>query len=222
MRKRTIRDLGTVAGVLAIIAGIVLFQAISKRGDLRVRMNAWRQETEDSRRNAGFQLLSWDLLGKTKGKYTPTFDEELVPYDQALVNIVGFMVPLYEFRDAAEFLLLPLPIECYFCAIPPMRDVIFVQMSPGETARIVNEPILINGTLNLNPKGLEQEGEAESKFFYTITNAKWGPAEEGGELTTKRTGAEHQAPAHLREVDMNLYEGVESNEAEGSSEKKAP
>jgi len=77
---------------------------------------------------------------------------------------MGFMTPIDQFREATHFMLLPLPIECYFCQAPPLRDVMLVRMTQGETVNMVEEPVMMSGRLALNADGGE-------KFFYTLENA---------------------------------------------------
>ncbi|HOJ34225.1 MAG TPA: DUF3299 domain-containing protein [Candidatus Hydrogenedentes bacterium] len=205
MRKRTAQDLVTLLGVVVIIAGMVAFKMFSDRNDLARRMDAWRVNLENDNAKSGVEILKWDLLRRTKGtmRSGPTFDPKLLELKDTIVNLVGFMVPLYEFRDAHEFLLLPLPIECYFCQMPPMRDVMFVQMAEGQVAKMVNEPVLINGQLVLN------EGPG-TKFFYVIKNARWGAADPNIQFTMKQTAPEHMAAGHTRSLEQEpMLEGSE-------------
>lgn len=209
MRKRTARDLVTLLGIMVIVAGMVAFKMFSDRNDLAKQMDAWRVNLESDQARSGIDILKWDLLRRTRGtmRTGPTFDPKLLERRDSIVNLVGFMVPLYEFRDAHEFLLLPLPIECYFCQMPPMRDVMFVQMAEGELAKMVNEPVLINGTLVLN------EG-ARSKFFYVIKDAKWGAADPNIQFTAKQTAPEHMAAGHARSIEEEAL--IDGSEPPGS------
>jgi hypothetical protein len=125
-------------------------------------------------------------------KAGPKFDPGLIEIRDAEINIIGFMVPLQEFRQVNEFLLLPLPIQCYFCEAPPMRDVMLVQMAEGERTDIVNEPVIVNGLLTLN------EGPG-TKFFYVLKEASREAAEKGGKLTRKSIRPE--AIQHMKEQD---------------------
>ena len=204
LKRRTLRDLGTLAGVIVIIVGIALFKGVTERGDLAARATAWRTSMEQEREQMGLDIMSWSLLQRTRGNQRtgPTFAPELLEYRDSPINIIGFMVPLYEFRQAKEFLLLPMPLECYFCMMPPMRDVVFVQMAPGEEAQVVNEPVLINGTLELN------EGEG-TKFFYVIKDAKWGPGDESLRLTPQQVTPEHMGHALGAQEEEELLEGYE-------------
>lgn len=203
MRARIKRDLTIFAGVVFFISVIALLNNFFYRSSLAERMEKYRTMVEKDRRSKGIDLLSWKLLQRTKGNMRtgPTFDEELLKYDNTRVHIVGFMVPLNQFRKMKEFLLLPLPIECYFCQAPPMRDVIVVQMAENETTDLYREPVLINGVLNL------QKGRGV-KFFYIITDARIGPAKEGGSLTRKTVAPQHMM--HIQPAPQEqLLEGIE-------------
>ncbi len=191
MRRRVKRDLTIFVGIVAVLVVVAFANTQFERSNLAERMEQYRQRVEEDRVTGGLDLLSWNLLRKTTGNMRsgPEFHEALLEYDGQRVDIVGFMVPLEQFRNVSEFLLLPLPIECYFCEAPPMRDVMVVQMAQGEATDIFQEPVLINGNLKLN------QGPG-TKFFYVISDAKMGPGKKGGSLTRKSIGAEHMVPGH--------------------------
>jgi hypothetical protein len=191
VRVRTKRELLVGLGVIAILASIALANSAYQRGDLSVRMDKYRRQIESGRQKEGLDLLSWDLLRKTTGTVAkgPTFAKDLLGKDKQPVDIVGFMVPLEQFRNMTEFLLLPLPIECYFCQMPPMRDVMVVEMAEGKNTNVVKEPVLINGELTLN------QGPG-TRFFYSIKNAKMGPGKRDAKLTPKSISQQHMIPGH--------------------------
>ena len=116
------------------------------------------------------------------------------------MHIIGYQVPNEEFRQMHEFMLLPVPIECYFCESPPMRDVVYVKMKEGTTANLVNEPIMINGTLRLHEA-------PKSDYFYVIEEAAWGKAEKDQTLTQKEVAPEHRVGGHMEQPE--LEEGYE-------------
>ncbi len=199
MRRAPIRHLITILGVAFIIGGIALFKQFNDLSDLRAAKIKERERAERMRKSKGLDLLSWKVVRTTRGNVRkgPRYDKSLLKYRDKLVDIIGFMVPLYEFRQAHEFLLLPMPIECYFCQRPPINEVMFIQMAEGQVARMVEEPVLINGYLTLN------EGPG-TKFFYVVRQAKWGPGDpekQPKDLHTKITAPEHQAREHIREID---------------------
>ena len=124
-------------------------------------------------------------MRETKGSLRKggRFSEDLLARDGDVINLIGFMVPQEEFRDVNEFLLLPIPLECYFCSMPPPKDVMFVEMKEGETTHIYSEPVILNGRITVN-QGPDQ------KFFYQLDEVELGGLD-GGELTKKRLKLEH-------------------------------
>lgn len=182
-----------------------------QRGTLADYYQDLRAKYENQHESRGVPLLYWDLLRETKGtkRTGPDFSEDLLGMRDGTVNLIGFMVPLYSFRATTEFLLLRLPVECYFCESPPMRDVMLVQMAEGKTTDIVKEPVIVSGTLTLN------EGPG-TKFFYVLKDASREPAEEGGKLTRKNVQPE--TIEHMKRVQQgepNLQPGYELPPASG-------
>ncbi len=111
--------------------------------------------------------------------------------------MIGFMVPMETFIDVEEFMMLPIPIECYFCAMPPSKDVLYVKLQEGETQQIFSEPVLVLGTFKVH-QGPDQ------KYFYSLEDATIAAAEDGGELTRRRMQLQHMLPVHERDSDMLL------------------
>lgn len=187
MRKRVAKELGTILGVVLVLAVLAFANSQLTRSDLASQYERIRNAAEALQEKSGEQLMKWDLLHGTRGtiKSGPTFPDKLTSLDKQTVSLVGFMMPIDQFREASYFMLLPLPIQCFFCAQPPMRDVMLVEMAKGETARVVEEPVIVNGTLNLHP-------EPGSQYFYSIKDAKWAGATKEGALTTKNMTPEHR------------------------------
>ncbi len=195
MRRRTIRDLGTIAGVLVILLVLVsanTYFGLEQRRDKAIK---FRKAIEAEKIAEGVDLMDWELFMATKGtiRKGATYVEELQKLDELPVNIVGYMVPINQFRNVDNFMLLPMPLDCYFCESPPMRDIIMIKMKPGEVVDLAEEPVLIGGQLHLN------EG-ANQQFFYTIDYANLGPALEGEILTRKNITEEHRQ--HMRANDL--------------------
>lgn len=199
MKRRTKRDLGVLVGVMFLIGGVVFANTQLRRGNLAEKYEALRVSLESGHLEEGMNLLQWNVVRTTKGtlrgggKYT----EDLREYDAQPVHMIGFMVPLEEFRDVTQFLMLPIPIECYFCSMPPTRDVLFVQLQEGETAQIYSEPVLVLGNFTIN-QGPDQQ------FFYTLEDATIKAAEDSGELTRRKLELQHMLPNHERDPDMLL------------------
>jgi hypothetical protein len=202
MKQRTKRDLGILVGAIAIIGITAFVNTQLRRGNLAEKYEALREkfETEQAATNSGF--LKWEILRETKGKPKKggKFTEELKEFDGQYVTMYGFQVPEDDFRDVTNFLLLPIPLECYYCSLPPPRDVMLVRMKPGVTTSIFNEPVLLNGIFKVN------EGPKQ-KFFYELTDTTLEELD-GGELTKKRIKLEHMlgGPKHPGGEPDNLLD----------------
>ncbi len=211
MRRRVVRDLGTIIGVVVILAGVVGVNFYMRLEGLQEKYDKIRRAYEQQAVQKGTELLDWELLRRTKGSLRsgPNFDEELKTIAGQSVNLMGFMTPIDEFRDVSHFMLLPLPIECYFCNAPPMRDVMLVRMTEGELVNMVEEPVLMSGTLKLNNDG-------EEKFFYSLENATRTTM---GETTEKRFTPQHRQEGQtmgrgLLTVDDHAGQQTEPEQAE--------
>ncbi len=184
MRRRAKRDLATLLGLVVIVASIVGINGYLRRAGLREHYERMRAVVEAQHREEGVSLVEWRELHQVQGRRITgaTFPESLKEKDGRLVNIVGFMTPIDQFRNVTEFMLLPVPLVCYFCDAPPMRDIIEVKLR--EPANMVNEPVLIGGRLRLHegPRPL---------FFYTIEDALWNEAVDE-ETTEQITDREHR------------------------------
>lgn len=197
MRKRSKRDLLTLLGLVVIVAGIIGANGYMRRAGLREQFELVRAAMEEKHREAGVPLIEWKELLKVTGQRRTgaTFPESLKEKDGRLVNIVGFMSAIDQFRNVTEFMLLPVPVTCYFCDAPPMRDIIEVKLQ--QPANMINEPVLIGGRLRLH------EGE-KPLFFYTIEDAKWNEAVSEEDTTEKVFDQQHRL--HLIEGFQELRE----------------
>ena len=199
MRRRTKRDIGIAIGVLAVIGAIAFVNSQLQRGRLARQMEQLRASLEQERAEQGLEVLPWSLMRQTKGSMRRggEFAEELLAFDGQLVNVMGFMVPQEQFRNVDNFMMLPLPIECYFCAMPPDRDIMNVQLKEGEKEDIWREPVLIIGTLNIH-RG------PDVRFFYSLTDAVLVPADEDASLTRREMELQHMLPQHEPDPSMLL------------------
>ena len=207
MRKRTIRDLGTLLGVAVILALLVTVNIMWQLGGRRARAIAWREAVEKHQIADGVDLLNWDLLQETKGtkRKGATFSEELVPLDESVINVVGYMVPIDQFRKVSHFMLLPMPLNCYFCEAPPMRDIVLVELQEDKLVDLVEEPVLIGGQLILN------EGP-NPMFYYDVQTAVLGVAEKDGVLNKMIIDEEHKQ--HM--MEKSIEEVMQDEDKEGT------
>ncbi len=200
MRRRAKRDLVTLLGLVVIVATVVAVNGYMRRSGLREHFERMRAAVETKHRDEGVALLEWSELHRVTGRRASgaVFPDSLKEKDGRLVNIVGFMNAIDQFRDVTEFMLLPVPVVCYFCDAPPMRDIIEVQLQAP--ANMINEPVLIGGRLRLH------EGPGPL-FFYTIENARWNEAVYEDEATEKVIDQQHR---------MHLIEGFQQLRGEAS------
>lgn len=205
MRRRAKRDLAILAGIVIVIGVAFFANYMLNLGKNVTVFTKMREEAEKQRLARGYELLSWKAVTATEWTRSggPTFTDELKAKNDQPVDIVGFMVPIDRYRDMTDFLLLPLPIECYFCKMPPREHVVLVQMAEGKKTNRFKEPVLINGRLKL------QEG-GKAKFFYIIENAELASGKEDGKLTEERINMEHFTPDHMQEKEQpELQPGYE-------------
>ncbi len=190
MRKRAKRDLFTLAGVVVVVASIVLVNMYLRREGLRGHYERLRAAFEAKHREQGVALVDWKELHEVTGRRATgaNFPESLKEKNGRLVNLCGFMSPIDQFKNVTEFMLLPVPMSCYFCDAPPMRDIVRVRLQ--KPADMVNEPVLIGGRLELH------EGPKQM-FFYTIKDAKWNEAVKDEAITQQNIGKDHKV--HLVE-----------------------
>ena len=199
MKKRTKRDIGIFFAFVALIGGVAFANAQFRRGDLAQKYERLREGLEAGHLQEGMNLLPWNLVRKTKGSLYRggTFAAGLFDYNNQPTHMIGFMVPLETFIDVTEFMMLPIPIECYFCAMPPSRDVLYVQLEEGQAEQIYAEPVLVLGTFKIH------EGP-DQKYFYSLEDATIAAAEDAGELTRRRQKLQHMLPVHDRDPDLLL------------------
>lgn len=185
MRRRARRDLITLLGVVIIVVLIVAVNTWTRLDTLKEHYRNMRIALEDKYRSDGFYVISWDAMRETKGtaRSGAKFGTELMERDEKLNNICGFMMPIDQFRNVSEFMLLPVPLTCYFCDAPPMRDIVDVKLSSA--GKMVNEPIIVGGRLELH----DQPG---SNYFYTMKEARWNEAVKDEETTELEMDMDHK------------------------------
>ncbi|MBP8131871.1 MAG: DUF3299 domain-containing protein [Candidatus Hydrogenedentes bacterium] len=205
MRRRAKRDLAILASIILILLVALFANYMFSLGRSVEHYTRVRLQAEEERAARGYKLLNWKLVRETSWSRRdgPGFKEDLKARNGTPIDIVGFMVAIDRYRDMTDFLLLPLPIECYFCQMPPREDVVLVQMAEGTTTNRFKEPVLISGTLKL------QEG-SDAKFFYVIEDAVLTAGKEDGPLTEQRIDTRHFTPDHMQEkAQPDLVEGYE-------------
>jgi len=116
---------------------------------------------------AGINALPWVLLAETAvdRKFKPTFAKYLAELDGKQVALNGFIQPLREDADLGAFLLIENPVGCWYCEMPEITGIIYVELPRGKTAAYTRGLVRVVGRLALNATDPEE-------FLYTIRDAR--------------------------------------------------
>jgi hypothetical protein len=115
----------------------------------------------------GVNAIPWQLLGETvlDRKHRPTFTKYLRELDGKQVTLTGYIQPLREELDLGAFLLIEYPVGCWYCEMPPLSSIVYIELPKGQTITFTRGPVRITGRLSLNASDPEE-------FLYTIRQAK--------------------------------------------------
>jgi hypothetical protein len=119
-------------------------------------------------------LINFALLGTTRlaprqpPGYTPVLDE----LDGRTVRIAGFMQAFDDLETMRNFMLMPTPGSCTFCAPPGPSMVVLVRQDipEGGFAPFVTHPVLVEGRLKLWRRG--SQDPAHRMFLYIVEEAR--------------------------------------------------
>src|SRR5207248_1391575 len=100
----------------------------------------------------------------------PAFPKYLKELDGKQVALSGFMQPLDENLDATGFMLIEAPVGCWYCEVPEVTGMVYVELPEGKTVKLTRGLIKITGKLQLNATDPEN-------FLYTISKAKVAEAD---------------------------------------------
>ena len=91
--------------------------------------------------------LSFDLLKSwtyVESKKTP-IPETITKLDGKRVEMIAYMMPLTEFDNAKQFLLVPYLWGCCYGEPPAVNHMIVAQMTGGKTAKFSSDEIKVRG-----------------------------------------------------------------------------
>jgi hypothetical protein len=125
------------------------------------------QETLPPINATGVNALPWGLLGDTMvdRSFRPTFAQYLRELEGKEVALNGFIQPLREDIDLAAFMLIEYPVGCWYCEMPEITGIVFVELPRGRTTTYTRGLVRVVGRLALNARDPEE-------FLYTIRDAK--------------------------------------------------
>jgi len=121
---------------------------------------------------SGVNALPWAVLAETQlgREFKPTFPKYLKELDGKTISLAGFMQPLGEDAELSSFMLIEYPVGCWYCEVPEMTAIVFVELPRNKTASFTRTLVKITGTLKLNATDPEN-------FLYTIDKAKVAEAD---------------------------------------------
>jgi hypothetical protein len=116
---------------------------------------------------SGVNVLPWALLAETKldEEHHPTFPRYLRELAGKQVSLSGFMQPLGDGEDLSGFLLIEYPVGCWYCEMPELTGMVYVEMPAGRQATYSRDLLRVVGRLTLNANDPED-------FLFTIKQAK--------------------------------------------------
>lgn len=115
----------------------------------------------------GINPLLWEVITQTSvdRHYRPTFPKYLEKLHEKEISIQGYIQPLGKHLEMTSFLLIEYPVGCWYCEIPEIIAMIYVELPLEKSLTFTRKPVQITGKLKLNATDPED-------FLYTIQNAK--------------------------------------------------
>jgi hypothetical protein len=111
--------------------------------------------------------LPWQVLADTvlDRQFRPTFPKYLKELEGKHVTLTGFMQPLVEELELSSFLVIENPVGCWYCEMPEISGMIFVELPESKTAAFTRGQVRVTGRLTLNATDPEQ-------FLFTLRDAR--------------------------------------------------
>ncbi len=115
----------------------------------------------------GVNALPWRVLADTaiKRPFKVVFPKYLRELEGRQVELTGFMQPIGEDLDMSAFMLIQYPVGCWYCEMPEITGIVFVELPADTTFRLTRDRLKVVGTLSLNATDPEN-------FLFTIGKAK--------------------------------------------------
>ncbi len=115
----------------------------------------------------GHNPLPWGLLAETDlgPRFPPAFPPRLKELNNLQVTLHGFMQPLTDEADLPVLLLVEYPTACWYCEMPEMTGIVFVELKEGSSVPYTRNQVKVTGRLVLNAADPES-------FLFTIREAQ--------------------------------------------------
>jgi tetratricopeptide (TPR) repeat protein len=119
--------------------------------------------------DGGVNHAPWELFGETvlEQPFHPTFPKYLRDLQGKQVELTGFLIPVRDEPDAGAFMFVEAPVGCWYCEMPELTGIVYVEMPRGRTARYQRGLLRVVGRLTLNSTDPED-------FLYTVRDARIG------------------------------------------------
>ncbi len=120
-------------------------------------------------RGDGVNPLAWEVVNETvvDARFRPTFPNYLKELEGKQVTLTGFMQPLSDDLDLSAFLFIEYPVGCWYCEMPAVTSMVWVELAPGQTTTFQRSLLRVTGRFHLNANDPED-------FLYHIRQAKAG------------------------------------------------
>ena len=102
--------------------------------------------------------------------FSPDISHYLNDLNGKKVSLTGYIQPLTEDIELGSFMLIEYPIGCWYCEMPELNSIVFVELPAGKTFSHTKTLVKVTGTLQLNKTDPEN-------FLYTLEGAKATPAD---------------------------------------------
>jgi tetratricopeptide (TPR) repeat protein len=115
----------------------------------------------------GVNALPWSVLGDTtvRRPFKVIFPKYLKELEGRQVTLSGFLQPIGDDLDMTTFMLIQYPVGCWYCEMPEITGIVFVELPPDKTVRLTRDQLKVEGKLTLNATDPEN-------FLFTISKAK--------------------------------------------------
>ena len=98
-------------------------------------------------------------------RYRPTFTKYLEELEGCKVSLTGFMHPVTDDLEAAVFLIVEMPVGCWYCEMPEVTGIVLVEMAGDKSVPLTRNVLQVTGRLRLNRTDPED-------FFFIIEQAE--------------------------------------------------
>ena len=79
--------------------------------------------------------------------FKPTFPKHLQDLNGKTISLGGFMQPLGDDAELSSFMLIEYPVGCWYCEVPEMTALVFVELPRNKKASLTRSLVKITGTL---------------------------------------------------------------------------